>query len=219
MNKPVLYSYFRSSASYRVRVALHWKEIEYEYQAIHLVKDGGEHNSDSYRAINPMGEVPSFRWGDVTLAQSLPIIEFIEARHPENPLFPVDPGEKAKVREICEHVNAGIHPLQNLKVTQYIAAEFGCDKDRKIAWSHHWIKEGFTGLEKVIAKTAGTYSFGDSVTAADLFIVPQVYNAKRYGVDMAAFPTIAAIELKCLELPAFQKAEPATQKDTPADLK
>ncbi|CAM2066974.1 maleylacetoacetate isomerase [Sulfidibacter corallicola] len=212
-----LYSYYRSSCSYRVRIALQLKRLPFVYQAVHLVREGGEQRQPDYLKLNPMGQVPCLIHDGKALAQSMAIIEYLDRVAPTPRLFPEDPWQAAQVRELCEHVNTGIQPIQNLKVLQRIERDYGASGANKVAWAKAWIEMGFEALEHALTTTAGLCSFGDEVTAADLFLVPQVYNADRFKVDMTAFPTIARINEHCLALEAFQKAEPANQPDTPAN--
>jgi len=211
--KPILYSYYRSSCSYRVRIALYLKNIDFEYRPIHLVKEGGEQNKANYKDLNPRGEVPYLIDGDSRLSQSMAILLYLDKKHPDPALFPK---EKAKCIELCEMINTGIQPIQNLKVLQYIAKEFGADDAAKAKWCKHWITQGFEALEKALSKVSGKYSIGDALTAADLFLIPQVYNAHRFKVAMKSFPLIQSIHQNCIELEAFKRAEPSTQPDAPS---
>ena len=208
----ILYSYFRSSASYRVRIALRLKGLNFEYRPVHLLKEGGQHTHEEFKKLNPMAQLPALQLDSgLVINQSMAILQYIDDIAP-NPhrLFPKDPIEKAKVIEICEIVNSGIHPPQNLKVLKY-AANFGAEKAE---WAHHWIQEGFIGLEKRLAEFSGEYSVGDELSAADLFVIPQVFNAHRFKVDMRQFPCIDRIEKRCLTLEAFQRSSPANQPDS-----
>lgn len=215
MEKVQLYSYFRSSAAYRVRIALYLKNIPFEYIPVHLLKDGGEQFSEAYKALNPAAEVPTFAHNGRVISQSMAILEYIDSVWPQAPLFPLAPYEKAKVIQICETVNSGIHPVQNLKVLKELEARFNLTLDEKTQWAAYWIQHGFVGLEKILQSTAGTYCFGGQITAADLFVAPQVYNARRFQVDMTQFPTIERIYKNCLCHSAFQKASPERQPDSP----
>ncbi len=217
----ILYSYFRSSASYRVRLALEVKGLAYEYRAVNLVRDGGEHLQPSYRALNPMGELPCLGvLGDdgaprAMLGQSVAILEYLEEVHPTPALLPADPLARARVRQIVECVNSSIQPYQNLNLLRKLNADFGPDQARNDAWARHYIARGFDGLELLVAASAGTYTFGDDVTLADCALVPQVFNARRFGIDLAAYPTIARVSDAAMALPAFQRAAPEVQPDTP----
>ncbi len=217
-----LYSYFRSSASWRVRIGLALKGLPYRYRPVHLLRDGGEQFSDAYRALNPMSELPCLVvHGDAdpegppeaVLAQSIAILEYLDEVHPSPPLLPSSAADRARVRQLVESVNSSIQPLQNLKVLKHLHAAFGADKDATQAWGRHWIAQGFGGLEALLARTAGRHAFGDSVTLADVVLVPQVFNARRFGVELAPFPTIQRVEAAAMALPAFQAATPDHQPD------
>lgn len=214
MNGLKLYGYWRSSCSWRVRLGLNLKGLAYEYAPVHLVKDGGQQNTDAYRAVNPMRTVPTLEWSEGgtvhRLGQSLAILEYLEARFPTPALLPGDLLLKARVRMLAEMVNSGIQPLQNLAVLQHVKNELkGDDK----AFGAHWNARGLTALETAVRETAGTYCVGDSVTLADLCLVPQLYGARRFGVDLAPYPTLLRIEAACAALPAFQAAHPDRQPD------
>lgn len=211
----ILYNYFRSSASYRVRIALDLKNVPYEYKAIHLLKD--EQLSPEFRKLNSMGQLPCLVHKGKVLAQSVAMIEYIETIWPSPRLYPADPYQAGLVRQACEIVNSGIHPLQNMKAAKEIEKRFGADQNAKNDWAAFWIREGFDGLEKLLKLHSGKYSIGDEITAADLFVVPQVLNAKRYNVDLAPYPTISKIADACAKVPAFQKSHPTQQPDTPKD--
>lgn len=212
--KPVLYSYFRSSCSWRVRIALALKGIDYETKPVHLLQDGGEQNTDSYRELNPQCEVPTLEIDGQTMTQSMSIIEYLdETRGPPYLLPQGDPVKKQKVRAISQAIACGIQPVQNLRVLQYVGGE------KKAEWGHHWIERGFKGLEQLLQGTAGRYCIGDEITMADAVLVPQVYNANRFKVDMSAFPTISRINAALLEVEAFKVASPSEQPDCPPELR
>lgn len=213
MSSVILYSYFRSSSSFRVRIALNLKGVNYDIKPVHLLKDGGQQTSDDYRKLNPMGEVPCLMHDGKSLSQSMAIIEYIDAGFPGHALFPSIPFDASEVRQICEIVNSGIQPLQNLKVLQKIERDFNGNQDTKNKWAHYWIQDGFMALEKVLLKLAGNYSYKNKLSAADCFVVPQVFNAKRFNVDLAQFPTIQRIFDSCMNVPAFSKAAPENQPD------
>ena len=208
-----LYGYWRSSAAYRVRIALYYKEIEFESIPVHLVKDGGEQHQSAYAELNPNELVPTLVDGELKLNQSLAIIEYLDSRFPQAALYPADPVERAKVQALALDVACEIHPLNNLRVQQYLGSEFGLEDKDKLNWSHHWMTKGFAAVEAQLAKTAGLYCFGDTVTVADLCVIPQVYNAKRFKVDMSAFVHINRVVESCQQLPAFIKALPENQAD------
>ncbi len=213
MSNLVLYSYWRSSCSYRVRVALNFKGLDYEYRDVHLVRDGGEQHQEAYRKLNPMGQVPSLITPDGALTQSMAILEYLELVKPEPSLFPGNPYQACRIRAVCETINAGIQPLQNLNVLQDLKTRYGVDQDGVAEWVAHWIAKGLDAVEKEVAPHAGRFCFGDQVTAADMFLAPQVYNAVRFKVDMAQFPTLSRINGACLKEPVFQDAEPSRQPD------
>ncbi len=213
MSNLVLYSYWRSSCSYRVRVALNFKGLDYEYRDVHLVRDGGEQHQEAYRKLNPMGQVPSLITPDGALTQSMAILEYLELVKPEPSLFPGNPYQACRIRAVCETINAGIQPLQNLNVLQDLKTRYGVDQDGVAEWVAHWIAKGLDAVEKEVAPHAGRFCFGDQVTAADMFLAPQVYNAVRFKVDMAQFPTLSRINEACLKEPVFQDAEPSRQPD------
>jgi maleylacetoacetate isomerase len=208
-----LYSYFRSSASYRVRIAMHWKELKFEYVPIHLLKDGGQQRAGSFLQVNPMGHVPALDHDGFLVAESVAIIQYLDAISPERPLFPKDPRQLARNMQICELMNSGIQPLQNLKVTQFLESEYGLKKDRVDAWAKHWIDKGLSGLENILKHTAGKFSLGNEFTAADCFVIPQCFASRRFGVKIEDYPTVARVEVEGLKLPAVQKAHPEKQPD------
>lgn len=210
-----LYSYFRSSAAYRVRIALNLKGIEYETISVHLTKDGGQQRSEAYRAVNPAGLVPALVDGDVAIGQSLAILEYLEETHPEPPLLPADPAGRARVRSIALAIACDLHPLNNLRVLQHLKHGLGLDEAAKDAWYRHWINVGLGAVEAMLAghPQTGRYCHGDQVTLADVLLVPQVYNARRYNCDISAMPTVTRIAQACEQLDAFVRAEPARQPD------
>jgi maleylacetoacetate isomerase len=207
-----LYSYFRSSAAYRVRIALNLKGLPYEMDFVHLTKDGGRQHSAEFNAINPAKLVPALRLdsGDV-LTQSLAIIDYLDETHPQPPLLPVDPVQRAKVRAVALTIACDIHPIDNLRVLQYLKRTLKHEQSDIDAWYHHWIIQGFNAIEAAIAP--GPYCFGAQVTLADVCLVPQVFNARRLNVPLEAFPKIVAVESACLKLAAFDKARPENQPD------
>ncbi len=209
-----LHGYWRSSCSWRVRIALGLKGLAYEYVPVHLVKDGGAQNSDAYRALNPMRTVPTLEVEEggrvVYLAQSLAILEYLEERHPSPALLPADPVARAHVRMLAELVNSGIQPLQNLSVLQRIKGEHGVDDK---AWAAHWIARGLTAFQAVAEGTAGRYCVGDTLSFADVCLVPQLYGARRFGVDLEPFGLLTRIEAECAAQPAFQAAHADRQPD------
>ncbi|OPH35587.1 maleylacetoacetate isomerase [Moraxella lacunata] len=206
-----LYTYFRSSASYRVRIALHLKGLDFESVPIHLVK--GEQGGAEYLVKNPQGLVPALDVGGRIITQSLAILDYLENTYPATPLLPHNPLDRANVWAVCQMIACDTHPLNNLKVLKYLQQRLAISDDDKQAWYAHWIHENFAPLEKLLQKTAGNCCFGDTPTLADCVLIPQVYNAKRFGVDLSAYPTITAIDEYCNTLPAFIKAHPSEQVD------
>jgi len=207
-----LYSYFRSSAAYRVRIALNLKGLPYEMDFVHLTKDGGRQHSAEFNAVNPAKLVPALRLdsGDV-LTQSLAIIDYLDETHPQPPLLPGDPVQRAKVRAVALTIACDIHPIDNLRVLQYLKRTLKHEQSDIDAWYHHWIIQGFNAIEAAIAPEP--YCFGAQVTLADICLVPQVFNARRLNVPLEAFPKIVAVESACLKLAAFDKARPENQPD------
>ncbi|MGB7257274.1 MAG: maleylacetoacetate isomerase [Pseudolabrys sp.] len=207
-----LYSYFRSSAAYRVRIALNLKGIPYEMVAIHLTKDGGHNRRPEFRAINPQMRVPALEvdGGDI-LMQSLAIIEYLDETHPKPPLLPADPIARAHVRAIAQMIACDIHPLNNVGPLRYLKHKLGQEQTAIDAWYHHWVIDGFEAVEAVIKP--GPYAYGAEVTLADLCLVPQVYNARRLKVPLDLFPKIVTVDAACTKLAAFDKARPENQPD------
>ena len=210
-----LYSYFRSSAAYRARIALNLKGLPYEYLPVHLVRDGGEQHAPAYRSVAPEGLVPVLVDGDTTVHQSLAIIQYLDETHPQPPLLPAGAAARAAVRAIALDIACDIHPLCNTRVLKYLGANCGLQKEGSEDWIRHWIGTGFAALETRLAHdpARGAFCHGDAPTLADIMLVPQVFNARRFGIDMGRFPTIAAIDARCAELTAFADAVPAKQPD------
>jgi maleylpyruvate isomerase len=210
-----LYSYFRSSASYRVRIALNLKGLPYEYAAVHLLRSGGEQLTPEYRRICADGIVPSLVDDGAVLQQSLAIIEYLEETHPNPPLLPSAPLDRAYVRAIALQVACEIHPLNNLRVLKYLRHELQVADDVKDAWYKHWVKNGFDTLESTLAgdSRTGSFVYGDTPTMADLALIPQVFNAQRFNVDMQPYPTIQRIYDEAMRHDAFVRAAPAEQPD------
>lgn len=210
-----LYDYFRSSAAYRVRIGLRLKGLEYEAVPVHLVRDGGQHLMPAYRAVNPSALVPALQDGEATVTQSMAMLEYLDETHPATPLLPADALGRARVRSLALMIACDIHPLNNLRVLRYLVKEAALTEEAKNAWYVHWVQEGFAALEARLAGCVDTGRFchGDSPTLADCFLVPQVFNASRFNVDMTPYPTIVRIDAACRELPAFAAAHPAQQPD------
>jgi maleylacetoacetate isomerase len=210
-----LYTYFRSSAAYRVRIALNLKGLSYDAVPVHLLKDGGQQRQEEYRRINPSGLVPAFQDERITLTQSMAIIEYLDERFPAVPLMPQDAPGRARVRELAQIIACDIHPLNNLRVLRHLVRELKLSEEQKNAWARHWIHEGLAGLEAHLARdpAAGPFCHGTSPTIADCFLVPQVFSAQRFEIDIAAYPNIARIYALCIDLPAFAAAHPSKQPD------
>lgn len=210
-----LYSYFRSSASYRVRIALNFKSQAYDTIAVHLVNQGGEQFLPAFAELNGQSLVPVMAHEGHHLTQSLALIEYLDECFPEPSLLPGDAAQRARIRAVSLAVACEIHPLNNLRVLRYLKHELGVEEDKKNAWIQHWITLGFAALEKQLAAdtSRGQFCVGDTPTMADCCLVPQIFNARRFEVDMAPYPTLVAIEQACLALPAFDAAQPARQPD------
>jgi maleylpyruvate isomerase len=210
-----LYSYFRSSASYRVRIALNLKGLPYDYVPIHLLRSGGEQFKPEYRHLNQDAVVPTLIDGDDALQQSLAMIEYLEEMHPQPPLLPAAPRDRAYVRGIALQLACDIHPLNNLRVLKYLKHKIGVSDEVKNEWYQHWIRSGFAALEAHLGADSrtGAFCFGDAPTIADAFLVPQVFNAHRFDVDMIVFPTIERIYDNAMQLKAFADAAPEAQPD------
>lgn len=211
-----LYSYFRSSASFRVRIALELKGLPYEYAGVHLLKEGGMQLKPEYRALNADGVVPTLVADGKPLIQSMAIIEYLDETHPEPPLLPANALDRAIVRGLAQEIACEIHPLNNLRVLKYLKHTLGVAEEAKDAWYRHWIEQGFASLEGNLQQIGrvGRYAFGDTPTLIDLCLVPQVFNAHRFNVDLDRYPQITRIHAACMELEAFQKAAPAAQPDS-----
>ena len=208
-----LYGYWRSTAAYRVRIALHLKGIDFDSISVHLVKNRGEQHKNDYVAINPNQLVPTLVDGDFSLNQSLAIIDYIEATKPGLSLYPNDTQARAKIQALSLDIACEIHPLNNLRVQQYLANDLGLENEAKSAWINHWMTIGFNAVEKQLIQTAGCYCFKDQITVADICLVAQVYNANRFNVDMSAYPYINRVIDNCNKLEAFQLALPENQVD------
>lgn len=209
-----LYGYWRSSASYRVRIALNVKGLAYETIPVHLVKDGGQQHRPAYRALNPQGRVPLLVDGDFKLGQSLAIFGYLESQYPEPALLPADPRQRARVWQFCEAINADIQPLHNLGPLGYLSREFGISEEQKLAWIRHWIDRGLSALEQDIAdQPERAYVFGDAPSYADCCLVPQLYAARRFGGDLTKYPRLAALATRLEQQPAFFTAHPEQQPD------
>ncbi|MCF8474709.1 MAG: maleylacetoacetate isomerase [Emcibacter sp.] len=207
-----LYGYFRSSAAYRVRIALNLKELDYSLIPVSLLS--GDHKKNDYLQKNPQGFVPYFVDGDVAVGQSMAILEYLEENYPSNALLPTNAFGRARVRQLSHIIACDIHPLDNLRVLKYITGELGLSEDQKTAWYHHWIIEGFKAFEILLSDgNSGKFCHGDQVTFADVCLVPQVYNARRFNCPLEAFPNIIRIVENCNKLNSFMQAMPENQTD------
>lgn len=207
-----LYGYFRSSAAYRVRIALNLKGVAHEHAFVHLLRDGGGQKSPDYLARNPQGLVPALELdGGEMLTQSLAIIEYLDEVYPDPPLLPADAVTRARVRAIAQAVATDIHPLNNLRVLQYLRHDMGQGKEAVDRWYRQWIESGFGAIEKMIG--AEGFCAGGQATLADVCLVPQIFNARRYGIDLAPYPRIRKVEEVCGAMPAFADAHPSVQPD------
>ncbi|CAH1393620.1 unnamed protein product [Nezara viridula] len=213
VGKPLLYSYWRSSCAWRVRIALNLKEIQYDIKPINLVKDGGEQNSEEFKKINPMGRVPALHIDGHTLIESMNIINYLEETRPERALMPNDVLKRSKVREICDIIVTGIQPLQNWTLLCEL------EEDKRNEWAQRWIDKGFEAVEKLLTLSSGKYCVGNEITVADCCLIPQIYNARRYKVNLQLYPLILKIEKELEIIPAFQAAHPLNQPDCPEEAK
>lgn len=209
-NKVVLHSYFRSSCSWRVRIVLAFKNINYEYKAVNLLKS--EHLTEDFLKLNPSAEVPALEYNGNILTHSTAILEYLEEIVPTPRLLPVHPVMRARVRAIVDTIVADIQPIQNMRVLKYVG-------ENHMEWGKHWIEEGFAALERYLKETHGLYCVGDEVTLADVCLVPQVFNANRFHVDVQQFPLINEISSRLSELPAFKSSHPYVQPDCPEELR
>jgi len=210
-----LYSYFRSSAAFRVRIALGLKGLKADMRFVHLLKDGGAQHSSDYKKINPLQLVPSLIDHGQTISQSLAILEYLEEQVPEPPLLPRDSKARARVRQIALSIACDIHPLNNLRVLKYLKTELGAEDQARITWQQHWMALGFEALESLLRDdpTTGTFCHGDTPTFADICLVPQMTNARRINTDLSPYPTLLRIEEAAYRLPAFVAARPENQPD------
>ncbi len=212
---PKLYEYWRSSAAYRVRLALNLKGLDYEHVSVSLAPGDAEHRKDAYATINPQMLVPFFDDGEVATGQSWAILEYLEEAYPDMPLLPSDPMSRAQVRSFCLSICCDIHPLNNLRVLQYLKGPLEADDAQFETWYAHWIHEGFRAAEQFAKQRSadGRFVFGDSATLADACLVPQAYNARRFDVPLDEFETLVSIVDACNGLPAFRAALPEAQPD------
>lgn len=210
-----LYTYFRSSAAYRVRIALHLKGLAFESVPVHLLRDGGQQHAADYAALNPNETVPSLDDNGQIVTQSLAIIEYLDETHPSPPLLPGTAADRARMRAIAQVIASDTHPLNNLRVLQHLTRSFGLSEAQKNAWYCHWVERGLQTVEKMLASDprTGRFCHGDTPTLADCCLVPQVFNARRFGCCLEGLPTVLRISATCEELEAFQRAAPQHQPD------
>lgn len=208
-----LYSYWRSSAAYRVRIALNLKGLSYRQVPVHLLKDGGQQHAPEYLALNPQGLLPLLVDGPTKIAQSLAIIEYLEEVFPLPALLPSDPAQRAQVRALALHIACEIHPLNNLRVLQYLSAELGASDAAKDAWYRHWLELGLTAVEQGLAAFGGRLSLGERPGYLEACLIPQVYNARRFNCELQAYPRILDINARCETWAAFTQAAPEQQPD------
>lgn len=210
-----LHSYWRSSASYRVRIGLNLKGLKYAIAPVHLVRDGGEQHAEAFAALNPQKQVPVLQHGHRLLKQSMAILEYLDEMWPDPPLLPATARDRQRVRALAQVVACDIHPLNNLRVLQFLEHDWGVPQPERDVWIRHWIGNGLDAFEAMLDQSQSTGEFcdGHAPTIADCCLVPQVYNARRFGLDVDRWPTIARIEKTCLELPAFEAARPERQPD------
>lgn len=215
-----LYSYWRSSAAYRVRIGLNLKGLAYDTVPVHLVRGGGEQHGGDFRTLNPQELVPVLKHGERVLRQSLAILEYLDETWPEPALLPATSRDRQRARAIAQTVACEIHPLNNLRVLQFFEHQWNVPQPEREAWVRHWVEDGFAAIEATLADHPATGEFceGDTPTLADCCLVPQVYNARRFGIEVDRYPTIARIDAACLALPAFDAARPERQPDAPAEV-
>jgi maleylacetoacetate isomerase/maleylpyruvate isomerase len=210
-----LYGYWRSTAAYRVRIALALKGLAFDAIPVHLVRGGGEQHADQYRALNPLELVPTLVVDGRALTQSLAIVEWLDETYPSPPLLPASAWDRARAREMALLIACDIRPVNNLRVLNYLAGPLGADEARKLAGYRHWVEVGLRALETMLARDgrSGPYCIGDAPTLADICLVPQLYNARRFGLELSPFPALLAVDAACAALDAFRQAAPAAQPD------
>ncbi|WP_258806914.1 maleylacetoacetate isomerase [Pseudidiomarina sp. CB1] len=211
-----LYGYWRSSASYRTRIALNFKKLDFNYLPVHLLKDGGQQHQRAYRQLNPNGLVPTLVDGQVILHQSLAIIEYLEDKYPEPSLLPGTPRQRGAIRALALDLASELQPLINLRVQQYLKNELAVSDAQKQAWLDHWFAESFTAFEKNLEEVSGTYCVGDDFSLADVCLVPQVFSAQRFGIKLDDYPLLMGVYGRLLELPFVAAAHPSQQPDAEA---
>ena len=209
MSRPILYDYYRSSAAYRARIALNLKGVDYESRSINLAE--GAQKAEEYRSVNPQGLIPTLEIDGHLITQSLAIAVYLDQTHPEPPLMPRDPADGAHVRALAMTIACDIHPLNNLRVLKYLTGELGLSEEQKNRWYAHWVREGFDALEAMASARSGDFLFGDAPTLADVCLVPQMYNARRFDVPVDDYPTLMRADGNATKLEAFAKAHPDEQ--------
>jgi len=211
-----LYGYWRSTAAYRVRIALNYKQIDYVEESVHLVKDGGEQHKAEYKQLNAQGLVPTLVDEGVAIGQSIAILEYLQEKHPKPTLLPTNALDKAKMRQLCQIIACDLHPLNNLRVLQYLSNEFSVSDEDRTKWYHHWLSMGFRAFESLLQSNdcRGLYCMGGELSMADACLIPQIYNADRFGFALDDFPRISEINANCLKLAVFDKAKPENQADS-----
>ena len=212
MTRPVLHDYFRSSAAYRVRIALALKEVDYEHRTVNLAK--GDQKSAAFHALNPQGLIPALEIDGRILTQSLAIVDYLDSTRPDPPLLPADPADRAYVLAMALTVACDIHPLNTLRVLKYLTGKLGVDDAAKDEWYRHWVVDGLTALEALAAPRAGAFLYGNAPTLADICLIPQLYNARRFAVPLTPFPTLRRIDETASAHPAFAAAHPDRQEQT-----
>lgn len=212
---PILYTYWRSSASYRVRMALNLKGVGHQLRYVHLVRDGGQQHAPDYLALNPQGQVPTLVHGDRVITQSPAILEYLEEVFPKPALLPADAPGRARVRQLAAIIACDTHPLNNQRVLKYLVGELGVDEQTKLAWYRHWVARGLDAFERLLdaSDATGRYCQGDAPTLADCCLLPQVYNARRFECDESGWPEVVRICTNLEALPAVQRAAPENQAD------
>ncbi|WP_313275267.1 maleylacetoacetate isomerase [Stenotrophomonas sp.] len=218
MDRIELYSYWRSSAAYRVRIGLNLKGLPHQITPVHLVRDGGQQHTAAYAALNPQELVPTLRHGEHVLQQSMAILEYLDEVFPDPALLPDDAEGRARVRALAQLVACDIHPLNNLRVMQFFSDTWSVPQPERDDWTRHWIRVGFDAMERMLVESVDTGRFchGDIPTLADCCLVPQMYNARRFKLDLEPYPTLVRIDAACLALPAFAAAKPESQADASA---
>ena len=213
-----IFSYWRSSAAWRVRIALELKGIDYRIHPVHLIQDGGQQFSQAYRALRPEALVPSMRHAGFELSQSLAICEYLEATWPQPALLPANPQDAARVRSFCALIACDTHPLNNLRVLRYLEHDLGVAEATRTRWYHHWLDAALPALEARVAARATAFAYADQPGLAECFLIPQLFNARRFEIPLEAYPALLDLEARCLALPAFLKSHPDQQPDNPARM-